>query len=193
VSVTGTVQGLPATSEAELGADVELARQFTALYERYVDFVWRSVRLLGVVPEMVDDAVQDVFLVAHRRFADFEARSTPKTWLFAIALRVVHDHRRSRRRRMRLLEQAKRVERSPSRTPFDDVAGAQARATLLAALQRLPEEQRAVFMLTELEEMSAPEIAAALGVNLNTVYSRLRAARRDVADVLRSLSRGGAR
>jgi len=70
-----------------------------ALYEAWVDLGWRSPRRLGVAEASLDDAVQDVFLVVHRRLADFEGRSTPKTWLFGIALRIAKDHRRSARRR----------------------------------------------------------------------------------------------
>ena len=140
--------------------------------------------MLGVPADAVDDAVQDVFLVAHRRLADFEARSSPRTWLFAIALRVVSDHRRSRRRRLRLLERALTMEAQPASTPYEAAIGAEQRDVLLAALERLPDEQRAAFILAEVEEMSAPEISAALDVNLNTVYSRVRMARRAMASAL---------
>jgi RNA polymerase sigma-70 factor (ECF subfamily) len=183
----GRSQEKPSAAEASAGAGAEPARQFTELYEQHFDFVWRSARMLGAPPDLADDAVQDVFLVAHRRFADFEARSSPRTWLFAITLRVMSDQRRSRRRRFRLLERAKSMEGEPIPTPYDGAASAEARAVLRAALGALPEEQQIVFALSELEEMSAPEIATALGVKLNTVYSRLRAARREIAERLRAL------
>jgi RNA polymerase sigma-70 factor (ECF subfamily) len=160
------------------------AARFTELYEQYFSFVWRTVRFLGAPTEATDDAVQDVFLVAHRRLEDFEARATPRTWLFAIALRVVKDHRRSRRRRLRLLDQARSIERSFSATPFDRRVSAEMLQRLTAALDQLREDQRMVFVLAELEEMSAPEIAASLHMNLNTVYSRLRVARQEMARIL---------
>ena len=166
------------------------AERFTELYERQFDFVWRTVRLLGTAPENTDDAVQDVFLVAHRRLADFEARASARTWLFAIALRVVSDHRRSRKRRLRLLERVRDVEPVSGESPLSAAVTAQTRQQLMAALDSLPEEQRVVFALTELEEMSAPEIAAALQVNLNTVYTRLRSARRHVLHKLREVLAG---
>src|SRR3954470_18698677 len=71
----------------------------TAVYEAHVDFVWRGFRRLGVPASRLDDAVQDVFLVVHRRLDSFEVRSSVKTWLFGIALRVARDHHRSRRRK----------------------------------------------------------------------------------------------
>jgi RNA polymerase sigma-70 factor (ECF subfamily) len=160
---------------------------FTQLYEEYFDFIWRSVRMLGVPSDAADDAAQDVFLVAHRRLADFEGRSRPRTWLFAIALRVVNDFRRSRRRKMRLLERVMTMDREPANSPFDAAVGAEHRGALLWALEALPDDQRAVFVLADVEEMSAPEIASALEVNLNTVYSRLRTARKTMAARLSQL------
>jgi RNA polymerase sigma-70 factor, ECF subfamily len=161
-----------------------LAQRYSELYEEYFEFVFRSARYLGEPPSTLDDAVQDVFLVAYRRFQDFEARSSPRTWLFAITLRVVSDHRRSRRRKTRLLDSVKRMITGPIATPFDHTAVAERGRALMSALERLSEEQRAVFVMADLEELSAPEIAEVLSVNLNTVYSRLRSARREVATFL---------
>lgn len=166
-----------------LEADRE--RRFIELYQQQFDFVWRSVRMLRVPADVIDDVVQDVFLVAHRRLEDYEARASVRTWLFAIARRVASAQRRGLRRRVRLLEQVSTVEHESSATPYDLSARSETQRALLAALEQLPEEQRLVFALAELEEMSAPEIASALGVKLNTVYSRLRIARHALAALLR--------
>jgi RNA polymerase sigma-70 factor (ECF subfamily) len=160
---------------------------FNQLYEQHFDFVWRSIRMLGVPGDAADDAAQDVFVVAHRRLADFEGRALPRTWLFAIAVRVVSDYRRSRRRKMRLLDRVMHNEPEPAKTPFDAAVGSQRRDALLSALEGLSEDQRAVFVLADIEELSAPEIASALDVNLNTVYSRLRSARKLMAERLGQL------
>ena len=157
---------------------------FNELYEENFDFVWRSVRMLGVQLEAADDAAQDVFVVAHRRLADFQGRASPRTWLFAIALRVVADYRRSRRRKVRLLDRVMHTEPEPTRTPFDVAVGSERRDAVLCALEALSDEQRAVFILADIEELSAPEIASALDVKLNTVYSRLRSARKLMAEQL---------
>ena len=85
-------QPKPATSAPE-------DRSFDAIYEAHFSFVWRSVCRLGVADSMVDDVVQDIFVVVHRKLGDFEGRSSIKTWLFAIIRRTVRDHRRSRSRR----------------------------------------------------------------------------------------------
>jgi RNA polymerase sigma-70 factor (ECF subfamily) len=146
------------------------------VYETQFDFVWRSARRLGVASLHVDDVVQEVFLVVHRRLAEFEGRSALKTWLFGITRRVVRDHRRSARR--------KPAEPLGSLEPADQAGMADAQLSqrqetraLHALLDELDEDKREVFVLAELEQMSGPEIAEALDVNLNTVYARLRAAR----------------
>lgn len=167
-----------------------LEQRYTELYEQHFEFVWRSARYLGEPHATLDDAVQDVFLVAYRRFQDFEARSSPRTWLFAITLRVVGDHRRSLRRKTRLLDSVRRMFSSSVPTPFDHTEHAERGRTLMAALERLSDEQRAVFVMADIEELSAPEIAAVLRVNVNTVYSRLRTARREVAAQLGQTSEG---
>jgi RNA polymerase sigma-70 factor (ECF subfamily) len=167
--------------ERSSAQEVTLAQRYTELYERHFEFVWRSARYLGEPPSSLDDAVQDVFLVAYRRFQDFEARSSPRTWLFAITLRVVSDHRRSRRRKTRLLDGVKRMFTGTVPTPHDHMSHAERSRALISALDALNDDQRAVFVMADLEELSAPEIASVLKVNLNTVYSRLRTARREVA------------
>ena len=169
----------PETAEATA---VSHESRFTELYEEHFAFVWRSVRLMGMSSDAVDDVVQDVFVVAHRRLGDFEARASPRTWLFAIARRVVSGHRRSLRRRFRLLAKLSSADRpSAPPTPYDSSTRSEAQRLVLEAVESLPEEQRIVFALTELEGMTAPEIASVLDVNVNTVYSRLRIARRALA------------
>jgi len=154
----------------------------TALYEAHVDFVWRGLRRLGVPASRLDDAVQDVFLVVHRRLDSFEVRSSVKTWLFGIVLRVARDHHRSRRRN----EQRSAVDAPPdpellvdetSLGPLERAQQADAVRLLDELLSGMTAEKREVFLLAELEQMTAPEIGEALGIRLTTVYSRLRAAR----------------
>jgi RNA polymerase sigma-70 factor, ECF subfamily len=156
---------------------------FDTVYEEHFDFVWRCMRRLGVDPSAVEDAAQDVFVVAHRRLADFEGRSSVKTWLFGIALRVAADHRRAARRKRShgLLPAGEAdpaaVADTSTPSPLESASRAEAVLRLEAILGELDEERRAVFILAELEQMSGPEIAEAVGTNVNTVYTRLRAAR----------------
>lgn len=151
---------------------------FDVVYQQHFDFVWRLARRFGAEDGAVDDVVQDVFVVVHRKLGDFEGRSSVRTWLYGIARRVVADHRKKRsRRRETAIEEAGPVE-EPAVGPEGRVAQSQRLARLREILDLLPDEQREVFVLAELEQMSAPEIVELTGTKLNTVYSRLRLARR---------------
>lgn len=167
----------PPDSGGAPGVVAEGRLDFDALYDDHVDFIWRSLKCLGVPDQNVDDAVQDVFMVVHRRLPSFEARSAVRTWLFGIVLHVAGDHRRRERRKGGLAPLDFEVaDRAPG--PLEDAARAEALRTLALVLEELDQDKRDVLVLAELEQQSAPEIAAALGLNVNTVYSRLRAARR---------------
>ena len=167
----------PRTGETEAEAPIPCALTLSEVYETHFDFVWRSARRLGVLSLHVDDVVQEVFLVVHRRLSEFEGRSSLKTWLFAITRRIVRDHRRSARRKP--AEPLGAIEPIDASAPGADaqLAHDQEARLLHAMLDELDEDKREVFVLAELEQMSGPEIAEALDVNLNTVYARLRAAR----------------
>jgi RNA polymerase sigma-70 factor, ECF subfamily len=177
---------MPAAVSA-LGLDPrssETVPVFEEIYEAYFDFVWRSLRRLGVPQPALDDAVQEVFIVVHRRLGAFEGRSTFKTWLFGIAVHVAQKAGRGSRRQSLedLVEQP-----VDSTTPQDEAARREAIRLLYAILDELDAEKRAVFVMCELEQMTAPEMAEVLAVPLNTVYSRLRAARRQFDTVLKRL------
>lgn len=152
-------------------------------YEQYFGFVWRNLRRLGVPEAALDDAAQDVFLVVFRRWKEFEGRSSVQSWIFGIALRVAGDHRKMARRRQRrlvFLEELTegRSPRAPSCEHPDSVAVRHEATELLhRLLETLEPSRRALFILVELEQMSVPEAAEALGLKLNTAYARLRAAR----------------
>jgi RNA polymerase sigma-70 factor (ECF subfamily) len=165
------------------------APDFDTLYREHFAFVWRSLRRLGVPPALVEDAAQDAFVVAHRRFETLQAGASPRAWVFGIAWRVASDYRRSARRKGPQVELEEGDVAGPHESPYEGAAKAQAVALLERFLQTLDEDQRAVFILAELEQMSAPEIAAALETNLNTVYSRLRTARIRFAEAITELER----
>lgn len=158
--------------------------EFEAIYEAHFDFVWRSLRRLGVSDASLDDAAQDVFVVVHKRIEGFEGRSSLKTWLFGVALRVSRNYRRSARRRPTDALSDETVADTTRPGPHEATAQAEAVRLLHALLDTLTDERRAVFVMMELEQMSAPEVAETLGVNLNTVYSRLRKARAEFSAAL---------
>lgn len=151
---------------------------FPQIYESYFDFVWRTVRRLGVADNSLDDATQDVFIVVHRKLADFEGRSSLKSWIFGIARRVAHDYRRRVARKERGNVPADGLVDMHVPNPADSVAKAQAMRMLYEFLDSLDDDKREAFVLAELEQMTVPEIAEAVGANINTIYSRLRAARK---------------
>ncbi len=156
----------------------EEALTLRAVYEEHFQFVWKSLRRLGVREADVADAVQDVFLVVHRKLPEFEGRSKTSTWLFGIAMRVARD-------RQKLAFSRRRVDDEDAISSFaDDSADAvahaeraQGLAMLEAILDSMSIEQRAVFTLFELEGLTGEGIAELLEVPLGTVYSRLRLAR----------------
>jgi RNA polymerase sigma-70 factor (ECF subfamily) len=165
--------------------------RFHALYRAHFDFVFRNLRRLGVPSAQIDDALQDVFLVALKHIDKYADGTHGKAWLFAIALRVARNYRRSQARKdsgLAPLRESGAFTRASEPDPFEHAAKAQAARLLHAFLDGIDEDKRSVFIMTELEQMSAPEIAQALDVNLNTVYARIRAARREFARAVDALS-----
>ena len=152
---------------------------FKEVYDEQFRFVWRSLRRLGVAESDVADAVQDVFIVVHRKLPSFEARSKITTWLFGICMRVARDRRRLAYERHRVSSDEEPLAEQADENA-DVAAEAERRqgmALLEAILSEMPFEQRAVFALFELDQQTGEEIAEMLGIPLGTVYSRLRLAR----------------
>jgi RNA polymerase sigma-70 factor (ECF subfamily) len=178
-----TVETSPAVPSVST-ARADTSATFEQIYEGHVEFIWRSARRLGVAEGAIDDVVQQVFLVVHRRFGEFEARSSLKTWLFAILLRVVREHRRSLRRksphwfglRIDVEDLAESAARS---SPAEALERAEAWQILDRLLESLEGDKRVVFVMMEVEEMTAIEVSQATGLSPKAVYSRLRAARTD--------------
>jgi RNA polymerase sigma-70 factor (ECF subfamily) len=163
-----------AAPEAMAEAQIRRLRDLVVAHQ---DFIWRSLRRLGVPPTHVDDATQEVFLVASRRLDDI-GHTRERSFLFGVAMRVASDARRAH---------ARSRER-PDQTAIDDAVAThpspegllgerQDRALLDIALDALDDETRAVFMLYEIEGLTSPEIASLLGLALGTVATRLRRGR----------------
>lgn len=144
-------------------------------YREHFRYTWALVGRLGVPQSHVEDVVQEVFLVLHRRRADFRNESSVKTWLHGIALRVARRHRGRIQRGE--VDPLPPDARSKSPSLESRVDGRAQLARLDALLDQLPDEQREVFVLSEVAQLRSPEIAQVMGVKLNTVYSRLRLAR----------------
>jgi RNA polymerase sigma-70 factor (ECF subfamily) len=162
--------------------------RFEDVYEAHFPFVWRMTRRLGVEDAGVDDVVQEVFLVLHRRIAEYDGRASVRGWLFGILSRVVRDHRRRRARKDAPCVPVPRDSSDDLTLPSSDptpsaLAERSERIALLQrVLERLDDAKREILVLAFLEEMTVPEIAELLDVNLNTAYSRLRAAKQAFAE-----------
>lgn len=150
------------------------------LYVEYARFVRRVLRSHGVLQHGLEDALQDVFLVAFRRYDDFVPVASYKTWLYAIAIKVARDFRRRASRKGGLSVLQEHEVACARHDPFATTSASLMLQALNRKLARLGRERREVFILAEVEELTAPEIAKRLSIKLNTVYSRLRAARRDL-------------
>jgi RNA polymerase sigma-70 factor (ECF subfamily) len=150
---------------------------FARVYEEHFELVWRTLRLLGVRRDALDDVSQDVFSAVARQLGGFEGRSSLRTWVFGIAQNIASNHRRMRHRKLDRLEALPGQVSSPEPSPQAHTEGREAAHAVLSFCEGLEEGRRAVFVLGLLEGVPAPEIAALLGIPVNTVYSRVRALR----------------
>jgi RNA polymerase sigma-70 factor, ECF subfamily len=182
----GTLDPSPFTAVG-LKAEGSAAHDIEQVYAEHFRYVWRCLRALGVEDMVLDDAVHDVFLVVQQKLQAFDGQVAITTWLYAIAIRVARRSRASTRRdawRYAPVEAAEPANGTapPLGTAAErDLERALERAERLTlaqrALDRLDDDKREAFVLSQVEDLSAPEIAEITGVPLNTVYSRIRAAK----------------
>lgn len=168
-----------AASESDVGT-------VDRIFREHGPFVWRALRRLGVSPADVDDAVQEVFVVVHRKLGEYEGRSQMRTWLYGIAVRVAAaQRRRSHVRHEVATEEPHAPETASMSNPESAAAEREALVLLDRALDELDDEKRAVFVLYEVEGLEMPEVAEALACPVQTAYSRLHAARKEVEKSMR--------
>ena len=173
---------LPAHASVPEGLPTTMTRiPAEDLFRQHAPWIARFLARLGAEPSSVEDMVQDVFLVAHRKGGYIPGAASPKTWLADIAQHVKSTANRTRRRRREQVDPgalAAAVHRSPS--PYEIAASTEGLARVQGFLDQLSEDQRAVFILFELEHEPLVAIAAGLGVPLGTVCSRLDTARQSI-------------
>lgn len=158
--------------------------EFRRLVDDHAGFLWRALRHLGVRERDLEDVCQDVFLVAHRRFADFRGDSSVRTWLYGIAIRLASEHRRRAHIRREVPTSEPPVAETRA-SGTERVEQSELRSLLGSILDELDDDKRAVFVLYEIEDLDMKEVAKAVGCPLQTAYSRLHAARDFVARTVR--------
>jgi RNA polymerase sigma-70 factor (ECF subfamily) len=168
--------GLESGGRATSSAHATPPRTLEEVYARHSGFVWRIVRRMGVPDHGVEDVMHEVFLVVHRRLPEYDGRVAMTTWLYHLTRGVVSNQRRSWAREQRRLALVD-AKPAPAPDPEAQTRRGQAAAFVRTFLEALDPDKREVFELAELEGLAMPEVAELVGVNLNTAYSRLRAAR----------------
>jgi RNA polymerase sigma-70 factor, ECF subfamily len=191
----------PVNSAAEMTLPLPVARpkaeaprlDVVSIHARHAEFVWLTLQRLGVPESDVEDLLQEVFVVVHRRLDSFDGSSRMTTWLFGICMRIVAGYRRRAfRRRERSVEQVPEQATSESESPERAMLDREARERLRAVLDLMDLEKRAIFVMFELDELSCEAIAEMLSIPTGTVYSRLHAARKAFQQALERV-RAGAR
>ena len=166
---------------ASRALEPDVVLDVTQLHDEYADFVWRSLQRLGVPTSSLEDALQDVFVVVHRRLDSYDATSKVSTWLFGICLRVASAHRKRAYLKHELgpLELCDPVDDGPMADPEHNTLRHEAERRLQHGLEAMALERRAVFVMFEIEGMPTAAIAEILGIPKGTVHSRLHKAREE--------------
>ncbi|GAC1353250.1 MAG: RNA polymerase sigma factor [Polyangiales bacterium] len=159
---------------------------FREVFEKELHYVWNTLRRLGVKERDLEDLAHEVFLVVHRKFAEYDATRPLRPWLFGIAFRCSADYRRLARHRHELLVDAE--EPIDARPGADEqLVKAEARGLLSRALESVDDDRRAVLLLHDFEEFPMATIAETLSIPLRTGYSRLRVGREELTAAIRRL------
>lgn len=162
-------------SDRPPGAELEA---FDAVYEREFSYVWKTLGRLGVPPGDIADGVHDVFLVLHQRWAELDRDRPLRPWLFGVARRVAAEARRKR---------AAAPIHDPSHVETTGGQRTAQRDLLWRALARLDQDRSELLVLHDIEGYTGAEIARMLDIPANTVHSRLRLARADLAAAVQLL------
>ena len=160
--------------------------EFRAVYQAQFGYVFNSLRRLGVPSKDLEDLAHDTFVTAWRRRDTFDAGRAVRPWLFGIAFRLASDFRQLARHRHEVGDEGQDAS-SDAPSPDEAIDHAKGQQRVLEALESLDLDRRAVFILHEIDGQPIPEIALALGVPVNTAYSRLRLGRKEFAEAIERL------
>lgn len=159
-----------------------------AAFQQELDYVYRTLRRLGTTPSEVDDLAQEVFLALRGCWAAYDASRPLRPYLFGIAFRIASAYERKRRREV-AFGVVEIGDIGPG--PDDALQNKQARALVLAALERIPLARRAVLVMHDIDDVPVRDVASVLDIPLFTVYSRLRKARRELEAAIRRMLKEG--
>lgn len=157
---------------------------FERVYAETFPAAWRMVRRMGVADTSVDDVVQEAFVAVYRNLFRFNGASTVKTWVLGVTMGVVRNYRRAWRRKRAGCALATVVEDpdlipAAALDPHQHLTRAEAGRLVQQVLNGMNEEKASLFILVEIEGLTAVEVAQGLGLNVQTIYSRLASARRE--------------
>jgi len=183
-----SLERMPLRLDVTRPRDVADRLDVASVHDAHAEFVWLSLQRLGVRDADVEDLLQEVFVVVHKRLHSFDGSSRITTWLFGICLRVVAAYRRrAYRRREESVAQVPEDASLDAASPEQAATAREERARLRAVLDLMDLEKRAIFVMFEIDEVGCEAIAAMLSIPLGTVYSRLHAARKDFERALARL------
>jgi RNA polymerase sigma-70 factor (ECF subfamily) len=171
--MSGILQ-LVVSNPAELVRAEASKSRLERMFNEHHDFIWRLLRRLGLSSGSADDAAQHVFLVAAERITDIKLGSE-RSFLFGTALRIARSQSRTDRRWV--LEEDMDFRRSEASRPEELADQHRAIDLMGRILDGMPLDLRTVFVLSELEGMTMPEVAALVEIPVGTAASRLRRAR----------------
>jgi RNA polymerase sigma-70 factor (ECF subfamily) len=159
---------------------------FKRLFAMHAGYVWSCLRRMGMPSSDIEDLTHDVFLQVHRHLGDFDTSRPVRPWLFGFAFRIASQHRRRAHRRYEFAGDADATS-DPGALPDEDLATADDRRLVQAALDGIDLQRRAVFVLHDIDGADMKGIAENLGIPVNTAYSRLRVARAEFAAAVKRL------
>jgi len=173
------------------GRQVALDDACLGAFQRELDYVYRTLRRLGTTPSEVEDLAQDLFLALRRSWTEYDPERPLRPYLFGIAFRIASAHHRRRNREVAwgVVEVSDLAPR-----PDEIMQSKDARALVLAGLDRVPLARRAVLVMHDMDDVPVVDVAAALSIPMFTAYSRLRKARREFQVAIRRIlraTRGG--
>jgi RNA polymerase sigma-70 factor, ECF subfamily len=183
--------------------EVTSNQQFSSIYRDHFQAVWLTLRRFGVWERDLEDAAHDVFIVAHRRMPDFDVSRPLRPWLKGIACYVASDFRRRAQHRREVVDNGDAADRrsqglsghTPAHGTRADVVHEQheTRELVMWALDQMDFDRRTVLVLHDIDGHPMPDVAFALGVNINTLYSRLRHARTEFKAIVvsKTATQGG--